>query len=215
MKNIFKPILMAISLIVAADGALAAGDAAAGEGKAGVCGACHGADGNSLAPNFPKLAGLGEKYLTKQLHDIKEGTRPVLEMTGLLDSMSDQDMADIAAFFNSKATQLSGSNELTVQVGSGIKVDGLKLGAKVYRSGNSEVGTPACTGCHSPTGLGNDPAGYPRISGQHAAYIEKQLRDFRAGNRVNDGDQQTMRQVAQYLTDAEIVALANYVAGLN
>lgn len=215
MKNIFKPILMAISLIVAADGALAAGDAAAGEGKAGVCAACHGADGNSLAPNFPKLAGLGEKYLTKQLHDIKDGTRPVLEMTGLLDSMSDQDMADIAAFFNSKSTQLSGSNELTVQVGSGIKVDGLKLGEKVYRSGNSDVGTPACTGCHSPTGLGNDPAGYPRISGQHAAYIEKQLRDFRAGNRVNDGDQKTMRQVAQYLTDAEIVALANYVAGLN
>jgi cytochrome c553 len=215
MKNIFKPILMAISLIVAADGALAAGDAAAGEDKAGVCAACHGADGNSLAPNFPKLAGLGEKYLTKQLHDIKEGTRPVLEMTGLLDSMSDQDIADIAAFFNSKATQLSGSNELTVQVGSGIKVDGLKLGAKVYRAGNSEVGTPACTGCHSPTGLGNDPAGYPRISGQHASYIEKQLRDFRAGNRVNDGDQQTMRQVAQYLTDAEIVALANYIAGLN
>jgi cytochrome c553 len=219
MKNIFKPILMAISLIflsaVAANSAMAAGDATAGEAKSTVCAACHGADGNSLAPNFPKLAGLGEKYLLKQMQDIKSGARNVVEMTGMLNGNTDQDLADIAAFFNSKPTQLSGSKEFKVKVGSGIEVDALELGAKVYRAGNSKVGTPACSGCHSPKGKGNDPAGYPRLSGQHAAYIEKQLRDFRAGNRLNDGDQQTMRQVTEYLTDAEIVALANYVSGLN
>ena len=80
----------------------AAGDAAAGQAKAAVCGACHGADGNSPAPNFPKLAGQGERYLLKQMHDIKDGKRTVLEMTGLLTNLSDQDLADIAAYFASQ-----------------------------------------------------------------------------------------------------------------
>ena len=170
---------------------------------------------NSPAPNFPKLAGLGEKYLIKQMQDIKNGSRNVPEMTGLLNGYTDEDIANVAAFFNSKPLQLSGSKEIEVQVNSGIKVDGLALGEKTYRAGNPKVGVPACTGCHSPSGKGNDPAGYPRLGGQHAAYIEKQLRDFRAGNRVNDGDTKTMREVAANLSDAEIVALANYIAGLN
>ncbi|GAA5315957.1 MAG: c-type cytochrome [Candidatus Pelagadaptatus aseana] len=215
MKNVFKPVLMMMSLAMVAEGTLAAGDAAAGEGKAVMCAACHGADGNSAAPSFPKLAGLGEKYLTKQMLDVKNGNRQIPEMTGMLDNMSEQDLADIAAFFNSKTTQLSGSKEMEVQVNSGAKVDALALGEKLYRGGNAEVGVPACTGCHSPKGLGNDPAGYPRLSGQHAAYIEKQLKDFRAGNRVNDGDTRVMRSVAANLSDADIAALANYIAGLN
>ena len=181
--------------------------------------ACHGADGNSPAPNFPKLAGLGEKYLFKQLKDIKKGRanggRDVVEMTGQLDNMSEQDMADIAAFFNSKPLQLSGSKKLEVQLNTGINVDALKLGEKIYRAGVTKTAVPACSGCHSPTGQGNAPAGYPRLSGQHADYIEKQLRDFRAGNRVNDGEVKTMRQVAEHLSDSEIKALANYIAGLN
>ncbi|NIB39540.1 cytochrome c4 [Pseudomaricurvus alkylphenolicus] len=215
MKNIFKQAVMAVGLIAAAQGAVAAGDAAAGEAKVAVCAACHGADGNSPAPNFPKLAGLGEKYLIKQLQDIKSGSRKIVEMTGLLDNMSDQDLADMAAFFDQKPLQLSGAKELKVRVNSGIEVDGLELGQKVFRAGNPSVGMPACTGCHSPRGLGNSPAGYPRLSGQHADYIEKQLRDFRAGNRVNDGDSKIMRQVAQHMSDAEIKAVANYIAGLN
>ncbi|MYM63728.1 cytochrome c [Pseudomaricurvus sp. HS19] len=215
MKNIFKQAIVAVGLIAAAQGVLAAGDAAAGEGKAAMCAACHGADGNSPAPNFPKLAGLGEKYLLKQMHDIKAGDRQVMEMTGLLDSMSEQDMADIAAFFDSKTTQLAGAKPLTVRVNSGADVDGLALGETLYRAGKADVGTPACTGCHSPRGQGNEPAGYPRLSGQHADYIEKQLRDFRAGARVNDGDQRTMRSVAKNLSDAEIKALANFISGLN
>ena len=215
MKKIFKPVLMMMSLMVVAPASMAAGDAAAGEGKAVMCAACHGSDGNSPAPNFPKLAGLGEKYLIKQMQDIKNGSRNVPEMTGLLNGYTDEDIANVAAFFNSKPLQLSGSKEIEVQVNSGIKVDGLALGEKTYRAGNPKVGTPACTGCHPPSGKGNDPAGYPRLGGQHAAYIEKQLRDFRAGNRVNDGDTKTMREVAANLSDAEIVALANYIAGLN
>jgi cytochrome c553 len=153
--------------------------------------------------------------LIKQLQDIKSGSRKIVEMTGLLDNMSDQDLADMAAFFDQKPLQLSGAKELKVRVNSGIEVDGLELGQKVFRAGNPSVGMPACTGCHSPRGLGNSPAGYPRLSGQHADYIEKQLRDFRAGNRVNDGDSKIMRQVAQHMSDAEIKAVANYIAGLN
>jgi cytochrome c553 len=215
MKNIFKQAVIAVGFIAVAQGALAAGDAAAGAEKVAVCAACHGSDGNSPAPTFPKIAGLGEKYLLKQLKDIKSGQRPVLEMTGMLDGLNDQDLADVAAFFNSKPMQLSGSQPQSVRVNAGIEVDGLELGERIFRSGNPVVGAPACSGCHSPRGLGNDPAGYPRLSGQYAEYIEKQLRAFRAGERVNDGDQRTMRQVTEYLTDSEIKAVANYISGLN
>ena len=215
MKKIMKNAVVAMAMAAAAQGALAAGDAASGESKVAMCAACHGSDGNSAASTFPKLAGLGEKYLLKQLQDIKSGERQVMEMTGLLNGMSDQDLADIAAFYNSKSMQLSGAVEGKVKVNSGLEVGALELGQTVYRAGNPDVGTPACTGCHSPRGLGNDPAGYPRLSGQHAVYIEKQLKAFRAGMRVNDGDQKTMRTVAEYLTDAEIKALASYIAGLN
>lgn len=228
MKYVFKQALIAAGFLIGAQVALAAGgsstaavpaapkgDIAAGEAKAAVCGACHGADGNSLAPNFPKLAGLGQAYLLKQLKDVKSGNRQIVEMTGLLDNLSDQDLLDLAAYFNSKTTQLSGSKDMTVKINPGIDVDAVEYGAKLYRAGKPEVGAPACTGCHSPRGLGNGPAGYPRLSGQHADYIEKQLKDFRAGLRVNDGDKKTMRQVAAHLSDSDIKALANFIAGLN
>jgi cytochrome c553 len=227
MKNILSNALFSVGLAIIAQGAMANGDAAAGVTKAAVCGACHGADGNSPAPNFPKLAGLGEKYLLKQLKDIKlwdleqdaakkaKTGRAVLEMTGMLANLNDQDLADIAAHYASKSTQLSGSKKIEVQVNSGILVDGLELGARVYRAGNMTTGVPACTGCHAPDGKGNAPAGYPRLSGQHPEYIEKQLRAFRAGDRTNDGDQMIMRSIADKMSDAEIKALANYIAGLN
>ena len=193
----------------------AAGDAKQGEALVIACVACHGDGGNSTTPNFPKLAGQGEKYLLKQIKDIKGGARTVAEMTGVLDKFSDADLANIAAFFASKSMQLSGSKELKVKVNSGEQVDGLALGAKIFRAGNATSGVPACSGCHSPTGLGNAPAGYPRISGQHSAYLEKQLKNFRAGERTNDGEAKTMRQVAQQMSDAEITAVANFIAGLN
>ncbi|MDZ7924475.1 MAG: c-type cytochrome [Marinagarivorans sp.] len=214
MNKILSSIVVAIS-VTAAPFAMASGDAARGETLTAVCSACHGADGNSVLATFPKLAGLGEKYITKQLHDIKNGDRAVVEMTGLLTNLSDQDIADIAAYFNSKTTQLSGAKDIKVKVNSGEEISALELGAKLYRGGNAEVGIPACTGCHSPRALGNGPAGYPRLSGQHSDYIAKQLKDFRAGNRTNDGDAKIMRSIAERMSDAEITALANFVAGLN
>lgn len=227
MKHIVRNALLSLGLVAVAQGVMAAGDAAAGATKAAVCGACHGADGNSMVGTFPKLAGLGERYLLKQLSDIQAWDletdpvkkemvgRKVAEMTGMLAKMNKQDLEDLAAHFAAQATQLSGSKKIEVQVNSGIKVDGLELGERTYRAGNPTTGVPACTGCHAPDGKGNIPAGFPRLSGQHPEYIEKQLRAFRAGDRKNDGDQSIMRSIADKMSDAEIIALANYIAGLN
>ncbi|MBB6340785.1 cytochrome c553 [Pseudomonas fluvialis] len=184
--------------------AQAAGDAKAGQAKAAMCGACHGADGNSAAPNFPKLAGQGERYLLKQMNDIKSGNRNVLEMTGLLTNMSEQDMADIAAYFASQNMGVGAADPALV-----------KAGEALYRGGKLAEGMPACTGCHSPNGAGNDAAGFPQLGGQHAQYVAKQLTDFREGNRTNDGDSMMMRSVAAKLSNKDIQAISSYIQGLH
>ena len=180
----------------------AAGDATAGKGKTAVCGACHGADGNSPAAMFPKLAGQNEAYLSKQINDIKSGTRPVVEMTGLLDAMTDQDIADIAAYYAKQAGT----------VGHAAK-DLVEQGQKIYRGGIAKKGVAACTACHTPTGEGMAQAGFPAIGGQHAAYTEKQLKMFRNGERNND-PQGMMQDIAAKLSDAEIKAVSSYIQGL-
>jgi cytochrome c553 len=184
----------------------AAGDAAAGQAKAAVCGACHGPDGNSMAPNFPKLAGQGERYLVKQLKEIKDGKRVVLEMTGLLNNLSDQDLADIAAYFASQKGSVGAADPKLVARGEAL-----------FRGGNLAKGLPACTGCHSPDGKGNAAAGFPHLGGQHAQYIAKQLTDFRKeeGGRANDGDAMTMRTIARKLSDEDIAAVSSYIQGLH
>ncbi|RXU66341.1 MULTISPECIES: c-type cytochrome [Pseudomonas] len=182
----------------------AAGDAAAGQAKAAVCGACHGPDGNSMAPNFPKLAGQGEKYLDKQLHDIKSGKRQVLEMTGLLTNLSDQDLADIAAYFAIQKGSVGAADPKVVA-----------RGEELFRGGKLDQGMPACTGCHSPNGAGNAAAGFPHLGGQHAQYVAKQLTDFREGNRTNDGDTMVMRSIAAKLSNKDIEAVSSYIQGLH
>lgn len=186
----------------------AAGDAAAGKDQTVVCSACHGADGNSAAGTFPKLAGLGEKYLTKQLMDIRDGARPIPTMVGQLDGKSDQDLADIAAFYDSQ-TRSGGQTDPAL----------LALGEKVYRGGVAERNVAACAACHSPTGKGNAPAGFPALGGQHAEYIATQLRAYRKGyekaaGRTNDGDSKIMRTTAFGLSDGEIEAVSSYISGL-
>lgn len=180
------------------------GDAAAGQAKTAVCGACHNPDGNSLAPNFPKLAGQGERYLTKQLHDIKDGKRTVLEMTGLLTNLNDQDLADIAAYFASQKGSVGAADPALVEHGRAL-----------FNGGDLSKGLPACTGCHSPNGAGLAAAGFPHLGGQHAQYVTKQLTDFREGDRTNDGDATTMRTIASKLSNKDIQALASYIQGLH
>lgn len=223
MNNLIRRTIVALGLISASAGAFAEGNAENGKALAATCTACHSNDGNSASPMFPKIAGLGEKYIYKQLQDIQnaftnknpKGTkRRITEMSGLLDSKSEQELQDLAAYFASQTMQLTGAKEIKVQTNEGIEVDGLKLGARVYRSGNLDTGVPACTGCHSPRGQGNNPAKYPRLSGQYAEYIEKQLKAFRNGDRTNDAES-VMRGVAKNMNDAEIQAVANYISGLN
>ena len=180
------------------------GDAAAGQAKTAVCGACHGPDGNSMAPNFPKLAGQGDRYLLKQLHEIKDGKRQVLEMTGLLTNLNDQDLADIAAYYSSQKNSVGAADPALVARGEAL-----------FRGGDLQKGMPACTGCHSPDGQGNAAAGFPHLGGQHASYIEKQLTDFREGERTNDGDSMIMRGIAAKLSNKDIKALASYIQGLH
>lgn len=181
----------------------AAGDAAAGQAKTAVCAACHGADGNSAIPNFPKLAGQNEKYLVKQMKDIKAGARPVVEMTGLLDNLSDQDLENIAAYFAKQ----------NVQIGHAA-ADQVEAGEKIYRAGIAGKGVAACTACHSPNGTGTNSAAFPAVGGQHAAYVEKQLKMFRNADRNNDPNSM-MRDIAAKLSDAEIKAVSSYIQGLN
>ena len=201
MNKVLVSLLLTLGLTGVAQ---AAGDAEAGKGKVAVCGACHGADGNSPAPNFPKLAGQGERYLLKQLHDIKSGARPVVEMTGMLDNLSDQDMADIAAYFASQKMSVGAADPKLVERGEAL-----------FRGGKLEEGMPACTGCHSPNGAGNAAAGFPHLGGQHAQYVTKQLTDFREGNRTNDGDTMVMRSIAAKLSNKDIEAVSSYIQGLH
>jgi len=199
---------IALALVLAGDQAMAGGDAEAGQAKAATCVACHGVDGNSAVPTFPKLAGLGHKYLLKQMKDIRDGRRPVALMAGQVDNMSDQDLADIAAFYDAQP-----------RTGGMADPDKVALGRKVYLAGIAERQVPACSGCHSPTGNGNGPAGYPSLGGQHAEYIAGQLKMFRKGyedpsGRTNGGEAKIMRTTAFRMSDMEIEAVASYIAGL-
>lgn len=197
-----------MSLLVTSNTLAFGGDIQAGQAKAASCVACHGVDGNSAAPTFPKLAGLGHKYLLKQMKDIRDGRRPVALMAGQVDNMSDQDLSDIAAFYDAQS-----------RTGGMTDPDKVALGRKVYLAGIAERQVPACSGCHSPTGNGNGPAGYPALGGQHADYIAAQLKMFRKGyedpaGRTNGGEAKIMRTTAFRMSDREIEAVASYIAGL-
>lgn len=205
MNKVLVSLLLSLGVSVAAQAANPiVGDAEAGKAKVVVCGACHGADGNSAAPNFPKLAGQGEKYLLKQLHDVKSGKRQIVEMTGMLTNLSDQDLADIAAYFASQKMSVGAADPKLVERGEAL-----------FRGGKLAEGMPACTGCHSPDGAGLAAASFPKLGGQHAQYVAKQLTDFREGNRTNDGDAMIMRAIAAKLSNKDIEALSSYVQGLH
>ena len=210
MKRIVMAGVVLLGAVSQMTMAAVAGDAEAGKSKAAACAACHAPDGNSGAPTFPKIAGQSGRYLSKQLHDIKSNVRPVPVMMPIVANLSDQDIADLSAFF---ASQKPSTNQ--------AKKDLVAKGEQIYRGGIRDKAVPACTACHSPTGSGNAPAGFPRLGGQHADYIATQLKAYRAAadgdsaGRANDGDTKPMRSIAAHLSDSEIAALANYVSGLH
>lgn len=167
-----------------------------------VCVACHGADGNSVITTNPKLAGQHEAYLLKQLKDFKSGARKNPVMSGMVATLTPEDMLNLAAYFSSQKN--SG--------GKGADPKQVELGQKIYRGGVMKSGVPACAGCHSPNGAGI-PDQFPRLAGQHADYIATQLKAFRNEERAND-PAKMMREVSVKMTDKEIAAVAEYIAAL-
>ncbi len=182
------------------------GDALAGKSKAASCAACHGADGNSSVPAWPKLAGQHPKYFIAQLRAFqqgKNGTRDQAVMANAVATLVPQDMADIAAYY---ATQRMTTGSTPQQF--------VALGEKLYRGGDRQRGIPACTACHEPQGKGNAQAGYPALAGQFAVYTSAQLVAYRKGQRSTDVNE-IMRDISAKLNDQDIEALANYIAGLH
>jgi cytochrome c553 len=196
--------LLAGSLLAGQAGAQE-GSADAGRTKSVTCAACHGADGNSVTPDWPSLAGQHATYIVRQLQAFKKGDRDDVTMKPFALLLSDQDMLDVAAYFAAQTPTPKGADPALVN-----------LGQQIYRGGVPERGIAACIACHGPNGDGNPLAAYPRISGQHAAYVTKTLNAYAAGDRRSDMDQnQMMRNVAALLLEDEIRALSSYVQGLN
>ncbi len=190
------------ALLGSATTAWAAGDPAAGKAKSATCTACHNPDGNSTNPIYPKLAGQSADYLTKQLMEFKSGARVNAIMVGMVAPLSPQDMEDLSAYFASQQVARSAADPALAPAGEAV-----------FRGGNLNSGVSACMACHGATGAGNPAAKFPALAGQHADYIELQLKAFRAMERANDAGQM-MRQVAARITDQEIKAVSSYIQGL-
>ncbi|HEY1392410.1 MAG TPA: c-type cytochrome [Methylibium sp.] len=203
-----------VAAVLAAPAALLSGNAQAAESAAAakpdlkkgeaistqVCAACHTNDGSRGAPAYPILQGQHPEYIVKQLADFKSGARSNPIMSGMAAPLSEDDMRNVAAFYAGK----------NAKPGFAKHKDLVKLGEKIYRGGIAGLNVPACAGCHSPDGAGI-PAQYPRLAGQQADYIEAQLLAFRDSVRKNSPQ---MRGVTLNLSDTDIKALADYIAGL-
>ncbi|MBV34962.1 c-type cytochrome [Kangiella spongicola] len=186
-----------------------AGDVAKGAELANTCAACHGKDGNSGNPMWPKLAGQSEKYLEKQIKDFQAGAKDQSQgrydasMAPMVSNLSDEDVADLSAYFASQETQMGA-----------VKKEFLELGKKIYFQGDAERKVPACSACHGATGSGLNTAGYPALSGQHPEYTIKQLKAFSHGERSNDANG-IMRDIAIRMSDQQIEAVAHFLLGLH
>ena len=207
-----KKILFPLTLIFGLVGTVQAfdGDAEAGKAKSATCAACHNADGNSLVDMYPKLAGQHAPYLYKQLRDFKTGMETAGKqgrnnsiMFGMVASLSDQDMKDLAAYFASQKMKSGTTPENVIAVGE-----------KLYRGGDADRGIPACIACHGPRGNGLELGGFPKISFQNATYLKTTLEEFRSGKRANDLNGM-MQDIARKLTDEDIAVLSQYLGGLH
>jgi cytochrome c553 len=202
MKKILSLILiMFVSSVFAS-----AGSPDAGKTKSGTCVACHGDDGNSLNPAWPKLAGQYSDYLSKQLFEYRkgpDGDRNDPTMYGMVANLSDEDIHDLSSFYATQKPTIGNARS-----------DLVELGARIYLGGNISSGVTACVACHGPKGLGNNLAGFPKVSGQHAQYINDQLRAFKEGKRANDSAGM-MRMISARMSDAEIEAVSSYIEGLH
>lgn len=200
--------MVAIAGMMAASSALAESAAKGDPAKAQqivttVCVACHNADGNSIAPANPKLAGQHPEYLNKQLADFKSGERKSAVMAGMVAALSPEDMKNLGAYFGGQKASPGTAKDKNL----------VALGQKIYKGGNQSSGVPACASCHGPNGAGI-PVQFPRLAGQHGEYTLAELKKFRSGERTNDAAKM-MRVIATKMTDQEMAAVAEYISGLN
>jgi cytochrome c553 len=206
MKNRIAAItvLLLLACRIASAENLVGGSVEAGKARSTTCGACHGADGNSVNPMWPNLAGQHSTYIVAQLRAFKSGKRSDVLMSAQAAMVDDKDMDNLAAYFASQpAAPRAVADPSTVDKGE-----------RLYRGGDSDKSIPACMACHGPTGRGNPAAAYPSIHGQYATYTAKQLRDYASGARKSDDPTKIMRDIARRLTEDEILALASYIQGL-
>jgi len=204
---ILAGLLFAASAAHAADDPLDVGDADAGADLTNTCVACHGQDGNSSNSQWPNIAGQHAGYLYKQLKDLKAGEdRYNAQMAGIVSGLSDQEMRDLAAYYAEQPHKVTGAGD--------DNQDLVERGRQIYMGGIQQKGVPACAACHGPEGRGNVAADYPVVSGQWPQYLRTQLEMFRSGERANDPNGM-MRNAVDNLSDEEIRAVAEYMAGLH
>ncbi len=198
--NKFVMMAAAMGVFALMGNVFAAGNADAGKAKAAVCAACHGADGNSVNAQFPKLAGQNASYIIQELERFKSGYRKNPIMSGMAAGLSTQDMQNLAAWFSSQKVETGNADPSLV-----------KAGEALYRGGDQASDTPACLACHGPDGAGNDPMKIPALAGQHAEYVVSQLQAFASGTRSSP----MMNPIASRLTPAQMHAVASYIQGLH
>ena len=203
MKN-YLVITMSLLVSMAFAPAQAGGDPEAGKVKSASCAACHGVDGNSVNPEWPKLGGQHAGYIIQQLLYFSDGERDNATMKGMAANLSDEDRMDLGAYYASQKVSYGAADPAEVE-----------LGEKIYRGGYSESGVAPCMSCHGPNGAGNPAANYPALRGQHAKYVENQLHGFAEGNRVNENSITMMQIIANRMTNKEIRAVASYIQGLH
>lgn len=201
--RVYAAALFAVLVLASPVKAQLGGKVDAGKAKAAVCASCHGQDGNGGAdPTWPKIAGQVPEYLYAQLKAFKSGARKNALMSGMAAPLSDQDMQDLAAYYASQPLKLGAATNKELALS----------GQTIFRGGVADSGVAACMSCHGPAGQGIPPR-FPRLNGQKTAYTEKQMRDFKAGER-KDNDA-IMTRLAARMTDAQIKAVAEYIAGLH
>lgn len=205
MKRYWK-LISCFTFVFFATTATAQGNIEAGKAKTQTCVACHGPDGNSTVPNWPKIAGQYENYLEKQLKEFRlgeKGPRYEASMYAMVAALSDQDIADLSAFYASQKQTMGKAKSEYVAVGE-----------RLYRGGNIQTGVSACMACHGPAGEGNEAAKFPKLAGQHATYIENQLIAFRDGKRKNSPNGM-MESISHRMTSDEMKAVSSYIEGLH
>jgi cytochrome c553 len=200
MKKLLSIAAAGTFAVLASATAFGAGDIEAGKAKSQACVACHGADGNSISPQFPKIAGQVPGYIATQLAAFKSGERVNGIMAGMVAGLSEQDMADLDAYYASLETKPGEAKDETLA----------KQGERLYRGGNKDMNIPACMSCHGPSGHGIPPK-FPRVSGQYAEYTTAQLLAFKSGARKND----IMNPIAFRMSEQQIKAVAEYMLGVH